>query len=62
MARLPMKGVLRCDQSTDLGKQQTCVGNGVIHAEAITAWLPASKPEPTILERIDAGYPFTSTG
>jgi hypothetical protein len=29
-------------------------GNGVFHAEAITALLPAPKPQPAILELIDA--------
>jgi hypothetical protein len=41
-------------ESTRLGQTTDKCGNGVIHAEAITAWLPASKPEPTILEWIDA--------
>ena len=55
------KGVLRCSQGSALpcriyrhGYTTEERGNGVFHAEAITALLPAPKPQPAILEWIDA--------
>jgi hypothetical protein len=62
MARLPVrvffvaiKYLRYLVESTDLGKQQNNCGNGVNSCRGYHGpQLPASKPEPTILEWIDA--------
>jgi hypothetical protein len=41
-------------ESIGMDTQQIKRGNGVFHAEVITALLPAPKPQPAILEWIDA--------